>query len=119
MAKDKNGRWRLIITGISAVLVLLGLVIGGVLAYADTANRTETNKEAFEEHKEGVTKGFEYMVKHQDKEMATLKEDGCKPAQKAGMDIKVIETKLDMVITAQEVNRKENKASFEKILEKL
>lgn len=96
MAK-MNGRIRLTIGIISVTLVVLGMIITGVLAYGDTSNKTEVNATNITE----------------------LKEDGCKPARKAGTDIEVIKEKLETIDVRQETMRKENKASFKEILEKL
>ncbi len=48
-------------------------------------------------------------------DIADLKEDGCKPAQKIG----VIEYRLDAIDTRQEAMQKENSTAFKEILERL
>ena len=115
----KNGKIRLTIGIISVTLVVLGMIITGVLAYGDTSNKADSAITDIAEHKESVRTGFEYIVKHNEKEMAELKEDGCDPGRKAITDLEVIKEKVETIDVRQETMRRENKESFEKILEKL
>ena len=126
MAKEKNGRLRQTIYIVSGLVALLVTVVGAVSGYKDWTAKTAANKETIAEHKEGVTKGFEYMVKHQDKEMAALKSEGCGPARKATMDNAVFKNRLDTFEknqddfkVEQQDFRKETREGFEKILERL
>lgn len=107
MAKNSN-RTRWIIGGTTLALTLAGMIIGGTLAYSKTDNKTNINGKVMADNKES-----------HNKEMSTLKKDGCDPGRQAVTDVAVIKSQLDTMSKKQETMRKENKEAFAKILEKL
>lgn len=96
----KNGKLRLIGLGLTIFVIIAGIITNFVWAQAD--------------------------IKAVNVKADDLKEDGCKPAQTNGADMKLVEFRLNSIDkgmgefrTEQREMRTENKQAFEAIMEKL
>ncbi len=91
------------------------LLAGGVSAFTVVKIQASNNGTTIETNK-----------KEAKADVAELKKDGCKPAQKHGADMKVVEYRLDSIDkgmgefrTEQQIMRNESKQQFEAIMKKL
>ena len=104
MPEENNHKIRNHIYIILGLITLAGIFAGGVLAWGDLGNK----------------------IDNQIEKTISLTVEGCKPAQKNGNSISLIEYRLNSIDKKQETfsveqkdMRKENEAAFKEILKRL
>lgn len=71
----KNGKGKLIVSIAGVSLVAIGMIIAGIMGYADTVSKAGTNTTAIAEHKTAVTAKIDHVLGMQYKAVDEVKKD--------------------------------------------
>ena len=102
--KDSNGKIKINWDAIAVIIVVVSVIIGGIVGYADLQGQTKSNTGSISEIIVNTTKKTE----------GTLKNDvvnNNKEIEANKSEIKVLATKMDAMVKAQEDLRKEVRQS--------
>ncbi len=114
MAKEKKG-----LTFGRFLMTAAVLLAGCVSAFTIVQIKANTNGDNIIANKTEAVAAIAHVEKEAKETIGKLEIDGCKPAQKHGADMKVVEYRLNSIDKGMGEFREESKQQFEAIMKKL